>query len=97
SIKGMDRLLVDSPPFGRQSVAPSLAPDGARTVYLTVVGRLKGRIVTGDPASARGLRVRVLSSNQASTGIAEVTTDADGRFDIPALAGGETLRAYLIP
>ena len=78
----------------RQSCRPH--GNGQRTAVLAAVGRLRGKVVTGDPATAQGLRIRVYANDNHPVGLAEVTTDSAGRFDIPAIAAGK-VRLYLIP
>ncbi len=63
-----------------------------RVLSLHPAGRLKGRLV-GDPDAVRRRPLRVVSfqeSNEQETSVLqqEITTDVDGRFDIPATAAG---------
>jgi hypothetical protein len=58
---------------------------GTRSITLTRTGKVSGRVVAEDPKSFFGLKVRVTSANLA---VAEVTTDASGRFHVDAIAAG---------
>jgi protocatechuate 3,4-dioxygenase beta subunit len=96
-------LQVVSDAFGAQFSSVYLhqfkgsIADLQKTVTLLPVGRVSGRVHTGDGAAARGVSVTVSSreaqsSNQAANifrnGQAVVTTDETGRFEVPALAAG---------
>jgi len=79
--------------FGRQSAVPLADGSGAVTVRLAAAGRVRGRVVTDDPAAAGGLHVLAWTFPAAlkpddTVGEASVVTDAEGRFTIPAIAAG---------
>ncbi|HEV3021806.1 MAG TPA: M56 family metallopeptidase, partial [Pirellulales bacterium] len=69
------------------------------TITLAAVGSLSGRLVSDDSAAVRRVTFTVTSippydpetyvpGNMHTSGIAQVTTDDDGRFDVPRLAQG---------
>ena len=66
----------------------------ARVITLKAAGRLIGRVQADDPSAARGLEVIAMTRPQApggpqTSGEGSATTDAEGRFEIPALAAGK--------
>jgi hypothetical protein len=89
----IDFVRVIAKPFGIQ-----LVEFGDGKVELAPVGRVAGRVVADEPAQAKGLAIIASTLPEPPAphrpGIVEVTTDADGRFEIPAIAAGKlTLHA----
>ncbi len=90
----IDAVLVEAAGFGRQGSELGAGAGGARAINLKAAGRLTGRVQVEDPSAARGLEVIALTLPKASTGPqisgeGRTTTDAEGRFEIPALAAGK--------
>ncbi len=90
----IEAVWVEAAGFGRQGSELGAAAGGARAITLKPSGRLTGRVQADDPSAARGLEVIALTQPRTTTG-PQVTgedraiTDADGRFEIPALAAGK--------
>ncbi len=87
----IEAVWVEAAGFGRQGSELGAAAGGARTIALKPSGRLTGRVQADDPSAARGLEVIALTLPRATagpqvTGEGRATTDAQGRFEIPALA-----------
>jgi protocatechuate 3,4-dioxygenase beta subunit len=67
------------------------------TRLLRQVGNIRGRILVADAPDLSGLPIVVMSAppnigaDAQAAGLAEVVTDADGRFEIPALAAGQVV------
>jgi RNA polymerase sigma factor (sigma-70 family) len=68
------------------------------TVRLLPVGRVSGRLTARDVGAVKGLKVRIDSHEEPQQpqrgdlfrmGFAEATADAEGRFDVAALAQGQ--------
>jgi hypothetical protein len=82
---------VEAPAFGVQGWNPTPA-EGGLTVALTATGAVEGRVVADDPAAAAGLAVSLVTYDPAAPdrggGFADVKTDGDGRFRVPAIAAG---------
>lgn len=87
-------IRVESPHFGAQWAALARSSDGeASIVSLSPVGAISGQLVDNGGAALSSTRVRLATwvdsrDEQSGGGIAEVTTDADGRFSVPAIAAG---------
>ena len=84
---------IESKEFGSQRIPFAPAATGERLITLQAVGRLAGRIVVNPPGKAtvmiaRGLTMPRQTTVGSSIGSFEVTTHADGRFEVPALAAG---------
>jgi hypothetical protein len=87
-------VRVDSPKFGTQLIRTL----GARTTpasafRLEPVGRVSGRVVAESDQPVNALRVQAETFPAGydlggTIGSATVTTDANGRFEIPAIAAG---------
>ena len=91
--------------FGDQlsmSVQSQPRPRGARwpaEIQISAVGTLRGKLVAKNPAWIKGRRLKISASDPVTMaddvtktiGIADVTTDETGRFEIAALVPG-TLR-----
>jgi hypothetical protein len=92
-------VAVDAAGFGHQSFEVSTDAGAIASIRLKPVGRLVGRVATEDPKAAGGLRVNAFTTS-AATGALDsaygtTTTDAAGRFEIPALAAG-SLRVNVV-
>lgn len=88
----LDTICVDSGAFGRQYVR---SMKNGEPIVLSPVGSLKGRLIATDRAIVGGKTLVVLSraidaKTNFPTGEAVVLTDADGRFEVPAIVAGET-------
>jgi RNA polymerase sigma factor (sigma-70 family) len=73
--------------FGHQQISPD-----PKIIQLRPVGRFKGRLV-GDPQAIRRQPLRVSGFSAPDDPVRfsysqEITTDDDGRFDIPTIAAG---------
>ena len=87
---------VEAEGFGLQPrefrTPEGMADVGSKSIALAAVGRVSGRVVAEDPQAVAGLAVRVTSSTAgrggANAGLAPATTDASGRFEVPAIAAG---------
>ncbi len=87
-------VRVDSPRFGSQMLrlpGPDKVP--ASEFRLEPAGRISGRIVAAGDGPISGLRVRAVTFPQGydlggTLGFAMATSDADGRYEIPAIAAG---------
>ncbi|MBX6314252.1 MAG: carboxypeptidase regulatory-like domain-containing protein [Isosphaeraceae bacterium] len=91
----LELIRVAAEPFGLQQLRPPRPnAEGIRTLRLAPVGRVAGRLTAADPQAVRGVTVRLRSFVDPSAdltgvgGVAEVSTDDDGRFTVPALAAG---------
>ncbi len=87
-------IRVDSPKFGTQIIR-TLGPNTTReTAFrLEPAGRVSGRVVVagGQPVTGLPVRAETLPDGYDSggtLGVATVTTDANGQFEIPAIAAG---------
>ena len=90
----VEAVWVEAAGFGRQGSELHPGAGGAQLITLKAAGRLSGRLQAVDPSAARGLEVIAMTQPQASTGPqtsgeGSATTDAEGRFEIPALAAGK--------
>jgi hypothetical protein len=69
------------------------ATDGTNSpLRLTRAGKLRGRLVADDPKMTSGALVRIMTipvPRGDALGLADVRTDADGRFEVPAIVAGE--------
>jgi protocatechuate 3,4-dioxygenase beta subunit len=93
--ESLDQVRVVAASFGTQVVrTPRPDADGVRTIALAPAGRVEGRLTAGDPRAVAGVAVRLHSSvddvdaEVGAGGVAEVVSDDDGRFNVPALAAG---------
>ncbi len=92
-------IVVGSNQFGRQRFF--LKPMGAsskQTLSMEPVGRVEGVVTAPKRESVRGLVFTLWTIGPTTgqiTGVATVTTDASGRFEVPAIARG-TLMIDLI-
>jgi hypothetical protein len=90
----LDAVRVESHAGGIQWAGlPRLKPDEAAIVSLAPVGRLFGRLTADEPTAVRHRKLRfttwqVPGDESAGGGVAEVVTDEEGRFDVPAVAAG---------
>ena len=97
----VEAVWVEAAGFGRQASDLSAVAGNARVITLKPAGRLTGRVQADDPSAARGLEVIAMTQPQAAagpqmSGEGRTTTDADGRFEMPALAAGK-LALNVIP
>jgi hypothetical protein len=91
-------LRVTTPQSGQQDCwygEPS-EKTPAREITLRPVGRVKGRLAADSPEGVRGRKIKVSTmraterrSSTVPSGTAEVVTDEQGRFNIPAIAEGK--------
>ena len=98
----VEAASIEAPGFGIQMSQLAGGADSAQVITLKPAGRLTGRVQVSDPSAARGLEViaRTLSQPSAgpqTAGDGRTTTDADGRFEIPALAAGKLAINVLPP
>ena len=89
----LEAVLVEAAGFGLQGseLRPCCRPRPRDRTEAR--GRLTGRVQVDDPAAARGLEVIARTWTRASVGPrtlgeGRATTNAEGHFEIPALAGG---------
>ena len=87
------RVRVQTPAHGVQGFRVSHLPDGAKLQLKDAVP-LRGRLSADNPEWVRNVRLRVLSGAdsvdvQWAVGEAEVTTDANGMFEIPRIREGQ--------
>jgi hypothetical protein len=90
----IEAVLVEAAGFGLQGSELGRAVGGVHAIALKPAGRLTGRVQADDPSAARGLEVIARTWSRATVGPqtmgdARTTTDAEGRFEIPALAAGQ--------
>lgn len=87
-------IRVESPQFGAQWAALARSSDGKASVAnLSPVGTISGQLVDDGGAALASTKVRLATwvdsrDEQSGGGTAEVTTDAEGRFSVPAIAAG---------
>jgi hypothetical protein len=92
-------VLVEAAGFGAQArefrTPEGMADVGTKSITLLPAGKVSGRVVADDPQAVAGLTVRVTSSGAGRRGpisaMAEVSTDAAGRFEVESIAGGSVL------
>jgi hypothetical protein len=87
-------VRVEAAGFGDQETELGAGAGGVRTITLKAAGRLTGRVQVADPSASQGLKVAALTRSRTSDGIwpigkSRTTIDAEGRFEIPALAAGK--------
>jgi protocatechuate 3,4-dioxygenase beta subunit len=90
----IEAVRVEAAEFGLQASAFGAGAGGVATITLKAAGRLTGRVQVDDRSAARGLEVLVMTQPQGSggpqvNGVGQTTTDAEGRFEFPALATGK--------
>ena len=89
-------IAVRAKGFGSQPRTYYPPTRGPKTVRLSPVAKVSGRLAGGEPAILRGWKVSAwtMSSDgptgrpRARIGGAEATSDDEGRFEIPAIAAG---------
>ena len=90
----IDLLRLESADYGVQWAAlPGPAANGKRPIAFAPVGSVRGRLFADDPTAIAGRPVRLVSwlaadDDGAGGGLADAITDAEGRFEAPALAAG---------
>jgi RNA polymerase sigma factor (sigma-70 family) len=90
----VDTLMVQAAGLGSQATELGAAAGGIATVTLRAAGRVTGRVQIADRSLAGGLLIYAITlpedrKDSQTTGEARTTTDADGRFEIPAIAAGK--------
>lgn len=96
-------VRVDSAQFGAQWAILARSSDGETSpLILSPVGAIRGRLLDAGGAAIASTRVRLTTwieprDDLAGGGMAELTTDADGRFDLPAIAAGTLQAAVKLP
>jgi hypothetical protein len=88
---GYFSLTVETPEYGVQML--SRVNEGSNSpLRLTRTGKLRGRLVADDPKMTSGALVRIMTipvQRDDAMGQADVRTDAEGRFEVPAIVAGE--------
>lgn len=90
----LDAVVVDKESFGTQWIGlPRLTGNKPTTIALAPVGQLTGRLMADDPRAIRQRKLRFATwlepgDETAGGGLAEVVTNDDGTFEIPAIAAG---------
>ncbi len=87
-------LATLSTEFGQQDVSLRKSPDGKiPDIQLRPTATVRGRFISDNPEWAAGIRLRfstrTLDNRDYVSGFAEVTSDAEGRFEVPRLAIGQ--------
>lgn len=96
-------VRVDSAQFGAQWAALAPSSDGeTSSVVLSPVGAIRGQLLGDGGAEIASTHVRLTTwieprDDLAGGGMVELTTDADGRFDVPAIAAGVLQAAVKLP
>jgi hypothetical protein len=98
----IESVSVDATGFGRQVGALGASQGGIPTITLRAAGRLIGRVQVDERGAARGLEVLAwtLPAEERGPqihGESAAITDADGRFEIPAIAAGKLAINVLPP
>ena len=98
----IEAVLVAAAAFGLQGSELIADKAGGCVIALKPAGRVTGRVLADDPSAARGLEVIAMTRPPASTrpqmnGNARTTTNAEGRFEIPAIAAGELALNVFVP
>ena len=98
----IEAVLVAAAAFGLQGSELIADKAGGCVIALKPAGRVTGRVLADDPSAARGLEVIAMMRPPASTrpqmnGNARTTTNAEGRFEIPAIAAGELALNVFVP
>ncbi len=84
-------LIVESDRFGSQLGS---SPPRDKPFVLAPVGRVRGRLTADDPKAVQGRLVRVFGRSMREQGIqvkwsqADVQTDAEGKYEVPAVVAG---------
>ncbi len=90
----IEAVWVEAAGFGRQRSELFAGARGAPSITLKPAGRLNGRVEADDPGATRGLEVIAMTPPRNSVGPQTsgegcATTNAEGRFEIAALAAGK--------
>ncbi len=91
-------IQVVSEAFGDQKIPVNHPPlEAIRTIRLRAPGRIEGKLIADKPEWVRGVRVSVEVGTERTIpdGIAEVFTDNEGRYVVPAIASGGPVRFYV--
>jgi protocatechuate 3,4-dioxygenase beta subunit len=90
----IDLVRLETNDYGVQLAALSAAErDGSRRVHLLPAAMVRGQLAAADPRAVSGIRIRFASwvaagDDSAGVGLAETVSDAEGRFQIPAIVAG---------
>lgn len=90
----IDLVRLESADYGAQWAAlPAASADGKSQIAMAPVGSVRGRLVADDRAAVAGRPVRLVAwlaadDDTAGGGFADAVTDAEGRFEAPAIAAG---------
>jgi RNA polymerase sigma-70 factor (ECF subfamily) len=109
-VEGRVRLTLDGPALlsarktglgwsGDRLVHPELqASRGELLLVLQPTGKVRGRVLRadGEPAAGASVAARLPHSAVEYGGLAPVTTDAEGRFELEGLAGSRGLYDYQV-
>jgi protocatechuate 3,4-dioxygenase beta subunit len=93
-LASLDLVRIETQVAGVQWAAlPAANADGSRRITLAPVGTLRGRVTADDPSAVSAVKIRLATwlaagDDLAGGGLAEVVTDAEGRFEVPAIAAG---------
>ncbi len=84
-------MTITTSDLGIQQI--QLQPDREKPITLRPVGRVSGRVVSDDPAAARGILVYLGTQydGKDTAGRASTRTDNEGRFVVDAVAEGSML------
>jgi hypothetical protein len=91
SRESLSVLIVESDRFGSQL---GNNPPRDKPFVLAPVGRVRGRLTADDPKAVQGRLVRVFGRSMREQGIqvkrsqADVQTDSEGKFEVPAVVAG---------
>lgn len=93
---GFHSLRATTDKYGTQEMRldGERTPAAERTIALRPAGRIEGRLLADDPEWVRGVRLWFATQGEfrpggwPAEGWAEVTTDGEGRFVVPAIAEG---------
>lgn len=89
----LDTVRIESEALGVQWAGLPAGRDKVVLISLLPVGRLNGRLTADDPSALARRKVQFATWNMpgdehSGGGLAEVVTDDDGRFEVPAIATG---------
>lgn len=96
-------IRVDSAPFGAQWAALTRSSNGgACPVTVSPVGAIRGQLLDEEGSAIAATRVRLITwvepnDDLSGGGMMELSTDAEGRFHVPVIAGGALQVAAELP